>query len=238
MAGPPKHCRTSAGRTITRRRARTNFLAGRGAFVLLSKGHCVRVRLTASRLVFVLALGALSASIAHATDNGYLVMSVGSSRADFTNGTSGSSQLQMRFAGARQVTSSVALEIGVSFARGFDPPPELAAAVPGSRVKVVELDGLALYCLPVSRNTRLFLAAGPAMTSARVELSNVEGRSTKVEGHRDFTLMFGGGIDFFHGKYTAVRFAAAHLEAVGSDSAGSTGKSSLNSALVSTRCDN
>jgi len=207
-------------------------LAGRGAFLLFRKGYGVRVRLSASRLVFAFALCAVSASNAHATDNGYAVMSLGSSRADFTNGTSGSSQLQMRFAGARQVNSHVALELGVAFARGFRPPPEVAAAFPGAHVKVVELDGLALYCLPVSRNTRLFLAAGPAMTVARVELSNTEGQSTKIDSHRDFTLMFGGGIDFFSGNYIAVRLAAAHLQAVGSDSAGSTGKSSLDSVSL------
>ena len=99
-------------------------------------------------------------------------------------------------------------------------------------MKVVEIEGLALFCVPVGTGTRLFLAAGPAMTSARVELSNSEGDSIEIDSHRDFTLMVGGGIDFFHGNYIAVRVAAAHLQAVGSDSAGSTGKSSLNSVSL------
>jgi hypothetical protein len=192
----------------------------------------VRIHLSSSYLVGLLALAALASSKAHAADNGYLVVSVGSANADFTNGTSGSSQLQMRFAGARQVNSRLALELGVSFARGFHPPPDIEAAVPGSHVKVVAFDGTAVLCVPISSNTRLFLAGGPAMTSARVELSNTEGRSTKIESHRDFTLMVGGGLDFFHGKYTAVRLAAAHLQTVGSDESGSTGRSSLNSVSL------
>ncbi|HEU4626384.1 MAG TPA: hypothetical protein VFS52_16560 [Steroidobacteraceae bacterium] len=189
-------------------------------------------RRRSSFLVLPLALTALLPAMADAADNGYLVMSVGSARADFTDGTNGSSQLQMRFAGARQVSSRLALELGVSFARGFHPPPDVEAAVPGAHVKVVALDGAALFLMPVNRGARFFLAAGPAMTSARVELSNTEGRSTKVESHRDFTVMVGGGLDFFHGSYTAVRLAAAHLQTVGSDAAGSTGRSSLNSVSL------
>lgn len=191
----------------------------------------MRAYLPSSGLALLLALSALGASRAHGADNGYLVVSVGQARADFTNGTSGSSQLQMRFAGARQLNARLALEIGVSFARGFQPPPAVAAAVPGARVKVVALDGLALLCMPVSSNTRLFLAAGPAMTSTRVELSGGDGDSTKVDSHRDFTVLLGGGLDFFHGSYTAVRLAVGHLQSVGSDSE-STGSSSLDSVSL------
>ncbi|HVY79915.1 MAG TPA: outer membrane beta-barrel protein [Steroidobacteraceae bacterium] len=185
-----------------------------------------------SFLLLLLGLTALLAPAAEAADNGYLVMSVGSARADFTNGTNGSSQLQLRFAGARQTSSHLALELGVSFARGFHPPSDVEAAVPGAHVKVVALDGAALFLMPVNRSARFFLAAGPAMTTARVELSNSEGRSTKVDSHRDFTVMVGGGLDFFRGSYTAVRLAVAHLQTVGSDTAGSTGSSSLNSVSL------
>jgi hypothetical protein len=182
-----------------------------------------------------LALAATAGSTACAADNGYLALSVGSARANFDSGSSsgGASELQWRFAGARELSEHFALEFGVSFAKGFDPPAAVAERVPGSHVKAVVIDGSALFHLPVSRSTRLFVAAGPAMTSARVELSNTSGRSTAIQSHRDFTARLAAGIDVVRGNYTAVRLAYEHLQSVGADSSPpTTGSSALDTVSI------
>jgi hypothetical protein len=185
-------------------------------------------------MLFV-ALAAIAGSTARAADNGYLALSVGSARADFDSDSTagGSSQLQWRFAGARELSRHLSLEFGVSFAKGFDPPATVADRVPGAHVKAVVIDGSLLFHVPVSPSTRLFVAAGPAMTSARVELSNTSGRSTAVESHRDFTPRLALGIDVVRGHYTAVRVAYEHLQSVGSDSSPpTTGRSALDTASI------
>jgi hypothetical protein len=95
------------------------------------------------------------------------------------------------------------------------------------------IDGAALFHVPLSPSTRVFLAAGPAMTSARVELSNTRGRSTKIKSHRDFTTRVGAGVDFIRGNYSAIRLAVEHLQSIGSEgSPGSTGRSALNTVSI------
>lgn len=188
-----------------------------------------------SRRVLLLALAMVAGSTARAADNGYLLLSLGSTRADFTEDASagGSQQeVQIRFAGARELSQRLALEFGVSFAKGFDPPPAVAASSPGSHVKAVVIDASALFQVPLAPSTRLFLAAGPAITSARVELSNTRGRSTAIESHRDFTARLGAGIDFVR-NYTAIRLAFEHLQSVGAnDSPTSTGRSALDTVSI------
>ena len=186
-----------------------------------------------SRVVLLLALATAAGSTARAADNGYLGLSLGSARADFGSGSpsGGSSQLQARFAGARQLSELIALELGVSFAKGFAPPTAVAARYPGSYIKAVVVDGSALFRVPVTPSTRLFLAAGPAMTSARIEVGNTRGRSTKIKSHRDFTLRFGAGVDFMRDQ-TTIRLAFEHLPAVGTDVPGSTGRSALDTVSI------
>lgn len=192
----------------------------------------MRACVSASRLVRLLALGAMATLPAHAGDNGYLSIELGSARADFTDGTAGSSQLQFRFAGARDINRHVALELGVAFAKGFQPPEAIAATNLGTHVKIVSLDGSALLRLYITPSTRLFLAAGPAVTSARVELSSTDGNSVEIKSHQDFTVRIGGGVDYIRGYYTAVRFAVEHLQSVGSDNPESTGRSTLDTVSI------
>jgi len=194
----------------------------------------VPVRSLTSRRVLLLVLAMAAGSSARAADNGYLLLSLGSTRADFTEDASsgGSQEVQIRFAGARELSQRLALEFGVSFAKGFAPPAAVAASSPGSHVKAVVIDASALFHVPLLTSTRLFVAAGPAITSARVELSNTRGRSTAIESHRDFTARLGAGIDFVR-NYTAIRLAFEHLQSVGAnDSPTSTGRSALDTVSI------